>query len=46
MPGRENGIRGGVHPGEWTRQYRAMRAQLKRLGLAIEWTREFRRVRA
>jgi leucyl-tRNA synthetase len=32
----------GVHPGEWTRSnIAAMRAELKRMGLAIDWSREF-----
>ena len=32
----------GVHPGEWTRKnIAAMRAELKRMGLAIDWSREF-----
>jgi leucyl-tRNA synthetase len=32
----------GVHPGEWTRKnIAAMRAELKRMGLAIDWKREF-----
>jgi len=31
-----------VHPGEWTRgNIAAMRAELKRMGLAIDWRREF-----
>ena len=31
-----------VHPGEWTRANIAtMRAQLKRLGFALDWSREF-----
>ncbi len=32
----------GVHPGEWTRaNIAAMRAELQRMGLAIDWSREF-----
>ncbi len=32
----------GIHPGEWTRaNIAAMRAELQRMGLAIDWTREF-----
>ena len=32
----------GVHPGVWTRaNIAAMRAELQRMGLAIDWTREF-----
>jgi leucyl-tRNA synthetase len=32
----------GIHPGEWTRNnIAAMRAELKRMGLAIDWRREF-----
>jgi leucyl-tRNA synthetase len=32
----------GIHPGVWTRNnIAAMRAELKRMGLAIDWTREF-----
>jgi leucyl-tRNA synthetase len=31
----------GVHPGDWTRaNIAAMRAQLKRLGFALDWSRE------
>jgi leucyl-tRNA synthetase len=31
-----------VHPGEWTRKnIAAMRAELQRMGLAIDWSREF-----
>ena len=32
----------GVHPAEWTRaNIAAMRAELRRMGLAIDWSREF-----
>ncbi len=32
----------GIHPGVWTRaNIAAMRAELKRMGLAIDWSREF-----
>jgi leucyl-tRNA synthetase len=32
----------GIHPGVWTRNnIAAMRAELKRMGLAIDWKREF-----
>ena len=41
MPAENAAMEKGVHPGEWTRaNIAAMRAQLKRLGLAIDWTRE------
>ncbi len=41
MPAENAAIEKGVHPGDWTRaNIAAMRAQLKRLGLAIDWTRE------
>ena len=41
MPAENAAMERGVHPGEWTRaNIAAMRAQLKRLGLAIDWTRE------
>ena len=41
MPAENAAIERGVHPGEWTRaNIAAMRAQLKRLGLAIDWSRE------
>jgi leucyl-tRNA synthetase len=42
MPAENAAMERNVHPGEWTRaNIGAMRAQLKRLGLAIDWTREF-----
>ena len=41
MPAENAAMREGVHPGAWTRaNIAAMRAQLKRLGLAIDWCRE------
>ncbi|MFM9978337.1 MAG: leucine--tRNA ligase [Sphingomonadaceae bacterium] len=41
MPAENAAMEKGVHPGEWTRaNIAAMRAQLKRLGLAIDWSRE------
>ena len=41
MPAENAAMERGVHPGEWTRaNIAAMRAQLKRLGLAIDWSRE------
>ena len=41
MPAENAAMEKGVHPGGWTRQNIAnMRAQLKRIGLAIDWTRE------
>jgi leucyl-tRNA synthetase len=42
MPAENAAIERGVHPATWTRaNIVAMRAQLKRLGLAIDWSREF-----
>ena len=42
MPAENAAMERGVHPGDWTRANIAtMRAQLKRLGLAIDWSREF-----
>ena len=42
MPAENAAIERGVDPAAWTRQnIEAMRAQLKRLGLAIDWSREF-----
>ncbi|WP_188237817.1 leucine--tRNA ligase [Sphingopyxis sp. LK2115] len=42
MPAENAAMEKGVHPGGWTRaNIDAMRAQLKRLGLAIDWSREF-----
>jgi leucyl-tRNA synthetase len=41
MPAENAAMEKGVHPGGWTRDNIAsMRAQLKRLGLAIDWDRE------
>ena len=41
MPAENAAMEKKVHPGAWTRaNIAAMRAQLKRLGLAIDWTRE------
>jgi leucyl-tRNA synthetase len=41
MPAENAAMEKKVHPGTWTRaNIAAMRAQLKRLGLAIDWTRE------
>jgi leucyl-tRNA synthetase len=41
MPAENAAIEKKVHPGAWTRaNIDAMRAQLKRLGLAIDWNRE------
>ena len=41
MPAENAAMEKNVHPGTWTRaNIAAMRAQLKRLGLAIDWTRE------
>jgi leucyl-tRNA synthetase len=42
MPAENAAMERGVHPDGWTRQNIAsMKAQLKRLGLAIDWSREF-----
>jgi leucyl-tRNA synthetase len=42
MPAENAAMERKVHPGDWTRaNIAAMRAQLKRLGLAIDWSREF-----
>ena len=42
MPAENAAMEKGVHPGEWTRANIAtMRAQLKRLGFALDWSREF-----
>ena len=41
MPAENAAMEKKVHPGTWTRaNIAAMRAQLKRLGLAIDWSRE------
>ena len=41
MPAENAAIEKGAHPGEWTRaNIAAMKAQLKRLGLAFDWSRE------
>ncbi|MBX3593619.1 leucine--tRNA ligase [Sphingomonas sp.] len=41
MPAENAAMEKKVHPGDWTRANIAtMRAQLKRLGLAIDWSRE------
>ena len=41
MPAENAAMEKGVHPGEWTRaNIAAMKAQLKRLGLAFDWSRE------
>ncbi len=42
MPAENAAMEKGVHPAGWTyANIAAMRAQLKRLGLAIDWSREF-----
>src|SRR3982751_70164 len=42
MPAENAAMEKGVHPGGWTRQNIAtMKAQLKRLGFALDWSREF-----
>ena len=42
MPAENAAIEKGVDPGAWTRDnIAAMRAQLKRLGFALDWGREF-----
>ena len=41
MPAENAAMEKNVHPGDWTRDNIAnMKAQLKRLGFAIDWTRE------
>src|SRR5215218_7628532 len=41
MPAENAAMERGVHPGDWTRANIAtMRAQLKRLGFALDWSRE------
>ena len=42
MPAENAAMELGAHPGEWTRaNIAAMKAQLKRLGFALDWSREF-----
>ena len=42
MPAENAAMERKVHPGEWTwANIDAMRAQLKRLGFALDWSREF-----
>ena len=42
LPAENAAIERGVHPGEWTRSnIKAMRAQLKSMGLSLDWEREF-----
>ena len=42
MPGENAAMEKGVHPGGWTRDNIAnMKAQLKRIGFALDWSREF-----
>ena len=42
MPAENAAMEKGVHPGDWTRDNIAnMKAQLKRIGFALDWTREF-----
>jgi leucyl-tRNA synthetase len=41
MPAENAAMEKGVHPGAWTRaNIEAMKAQLKRLGFALDWSRE------
>lgn len=41
MPAENAAMEKGVHPGGWTRQnIAAMKAQLKRIGFALDWSRE------
>jgi len=41
MPAENAAMEKGVHPGDWTRaNIASMRAQLKRLGFALDWSRE------
>ncbi len=41
MPAENAAMERGVHPGEWTRSNIAtMKAQLRRLGFALDWSRE------
>jgi len=42
MPAENAAMERGVHPGEWTRaNIAAMKAQLQRIGFALDWSREF-----
>ncbi|WP_164118423.1 leucine--tRNA ligase [Sphingorhabdus sp. Alg239-R122] len=42
MPAENAAMEKGVHPGGWThKNIDSMKAQLKRLGFALDWTREF-----
>ncbi len=42
MPAENAAMEQGVHPGGWTRaNIAAMKAQLQRLGFALDWSREF-----
>ncbi|WP_369026330.1 leucine--tRNA ligase [Qipengyuania sp. RANM35] len=42
MPAENAAMEKGVHPGGWTRaNIEHMKAQLKRLGFALDWSREF-----
>jgi len=42
MPAENAAMEKGVHPGGWTRQnIETMKAQLKRIGFALDWKREF-----
>ena len=42
MPAENAAMEKGVHPGSWTRQNIVqMKAQLRRIGFALDWTREF-----
>ena len=42
MPAENAAMEKGVHPGGWTRQnIETMKAQLKRIGFALDWNREF-----
>ncbi|WP_298471034.1 leucine--tRNA ligase [uncultured Erythrobacter sp.] len=42
MPAENAAMEKKVHPGSWTRSnIEAMKAQLKRIGFALDWTREF-----
>ncbi|MEE4153415.1 MAG: leucine--tRNA ligase [Erythrobacter sp.] len=41
MPAENAAMEKGVHPGEWTRaNIAAMKAQLQRIGFALDWSRE------